>query len=144
MVDLVQEWAGSNSPVAWHDHKPGSDAVAAIGFLFQVFALLANLPLSNPFTRHFVQFLHWLVPKPDLAYVLDADAEAARARKPEYPVEFMRECRAAYLHLAALLGSMTVIGPLPLSETTKEVETVAMQALGIQQPSSSCLDTATV
>ena len=45
-VGLVQEWAGSNSPVAWHDHKPGSDAVAAIGFPFQVFALLANLPLS--------------------------------------------------------------------------------------------------
>lgn len=44
-VGLVQEWAGSNSPVAWHDHKPGSDAVAAIGFPFQVFALLANRPL---------------------------------------------------------------------------------------------------
>lgn len=45
-VGLVQEWAGSNSPVAWHDHTLGSDAVAAIGFPFQVFALLANLPLS--------------------------------------------------------------------------------------------------
>jgi len=45
-VGLVQAWAGSNSPVAWHDHKPGSDAVAAIGFPFQVFALLADLPLS--------------------------------------------------------------------------------------------------
>jgi hypothetical protein len=29
-VCLVQEWAKLNSPVAWHDHKLGSDAVFAI------------------------------------------------------------------------------------------------------------------
>jgi len=31
-------------------------------------------------------------------------AEAARARKPEYPVEFMHKCRIAYFSLANLLG----------------------------------------
>ena len=33
----------------------------------------------------------WIVPRPDVAYLLDADPEAARARKPEYPVDFMRD-----------------------------------------------------
>ncbi len=65
---------------------------------------LANLPLSNPLTRLFVRFIARLIPRPDVAYLLDADPEAARARKPEYPVDFMRECRASYFRLAELLG----------------------------------------
>lgn len=83
---------------------------------------LANLPLSNPLTRLFVRVIAWLVPRPDVAYLLDADPEAARARKPEYPVDFMRDCRASYFRLAELLGSMTVVPPLPLSSAKTEVE----------------------
>jgi thymidylate kinase len=83
---------------------------------------LANLPLSNPLTRWFARVLEWLVPRPDVAYLLDADPEAARARKPEYPVDFMRECRASYFRLAALVGSMTVIRPLPISAAQAQVE----------------------
>jgi thymidylate kinase len=83
---------------------------------------LANLPLSNPLTRLFVRLIAWLVPRPDIAYLLDADPEAARARKPEYPVDFMRECRASYFQLAELLGSMTVVPPLPLAAAEAEVE----------------------
>lgn len=83
---------------------------------------LANLPLSNPLTRLFVRMVGWLVPRPDVAYLLDADPEAARARKPEYPVDFMRECRASYFRLAELLGSLTVIPPLPLPAAKAAVE----------------------
>ena len=83
---------------------------------------LANLPLSNPLTRMFVRVVSWMVPRPDVAYLLDADPEAARARKPEYPVDFMRECRASYFRLAELLGTMIVIPPLPLTAAKTEVE----------------------
>jgi thymidylate kinase len=83
---------------------------------------LANLPLSNRLSRLFVRLIARLVPRPDVAYLLDADPEAARARKPEYPVDFMRECRASYFRLAELLGSMTVISPLPLSAAKAAVE----------------------
>ncbi len=89
---------------------------------------LANLPLSNPLTRVFVRAVAWLAPRPDVAYLLDADPEAARARKPEYPVDFMRECRMAYFRLAELLGSLTIIPPLPLSPAKGEVES-AMELL---------------
>jgi thymidylate kinase len=83
---------------------------------------LANLPLPNPLTRAFVRLVSWVVPRPDIAYLLDADPEAARARKPEYPVDFMRECRASYFLLADIVGSMTVIPPLPLADAKREVE----------------------
>lgn len=83
---------------------------------------LANLPLSNSLTRLFVRVVGWMVPRPDVAYLLDADPEVARARKPEYPVDFMRECRASYFQLAELLGSMTVIPPLSLVAAKAEVE----------------------
>jgi len=83
---------------------------------------LANLPLANPLTRVFVRAVSWLVPRPNIAYLLDADPDAARARKPEYPIDFMHECRSAYFKLADLLGTMTIIPPLPLTSAEAEVE----------------------
>ena len=55
---------------------------------------LSNLNLQNPLSRTFVKFVHGFVPRPDIAYLLDADPVAAYARKPEYPVDFMKKCRA--------------------------------------------------
>src|SRR5512140_1761967 len=54
---------------------------------------LANLPLGKPFTRAFVRAVAVLAPKPDVAYMLDADPVAARERKPEYPLEFLIDSR---------------------------------------------------
>src|SRR6266404_3042452 len=83
---------------------------------------LANLPLSSPLTRAYVRFVNWMVPKPDIAYLLDADPEAARARKPEYPVDFMRECRRAYKNLASIVGGITIIPPLELEAAKAAVQ----------------------
>ncbi len=90
---------------------------------------LANLPLSNFVSRIFVRFVTAFVPKPDVAYLLDADPDAARARKPEYPIDFLHECRQAYFLLAQLLGSMTIIPPLPLPEAKREVENAIARVL---------------
>jgi hypothetical protein len=46
----------------------------------------------------------------------------ARARKPEYPIEFLHECRRAYFLLAGILGCMTIIPPLPLPEAKRAVQ----------------------
>ena len=54
---------------------------------------LANLPLNRWIARVFVRLVSALVPKPDVAYVIDADPAAAFARKPEYPLEFVRNNR---------------------------------------------------
>ena len=103
---------------------------------------LANLPLSNPMTRLFIRMVAALVPRPDVAYLLDADPEAARARKPEYPVDFMRECRSSYFRLAELLGTIIVIPPLPLAGAKAEVEG-AMRPLVTQSVTPPGLTTRT-
>ncbi len=106
---------------------------------------LANLPLSNALTRLFVRLVNAVVPKPDVALLLDVDPEAARARKPEYPLEFLRMCRRAYFLLARLVGKMTIIPPLPLSDAQREVEHAVTPALweGLR-PAVSPLDPARV
>lgn len=83
---------------------------------------LANLPLSNSISRTFVRLVSAFAPRPDVAYLLDADPEVARARKPEYPIEFLHECRRSYSLLAGIAGCMTIIPPLPLSDAKSAVE----------------------
>jgi len=100
--------------------KSGNDVVIVDRYVYDE---LANLPLDRPMTRTFVRSIEKLAPLPDIAYLLDADPEAAHKRKPEYPVDFMHKCRAAYHRLAALLGTMTIIPPLPLPEAKLAVVT---------------------
>jgi len=75
---------------------------------------LANLPLDHWFARWYVRLILNLVPLPEIAYLVDADPAAARARKPEYPLEFLRQNRERYLALSRLAGNMTVIEPVSL------------------------------
>jgi thymidylate kinase len=82
---------------------------------------LANLPLEYRAVRAYVRLLLNSVPCPDVACLLDADPEAARRRKPEYPLEFLRENRRRYLNLAAMAKEITVIGPLAAGEVEKQV-----------------------
>lgn len=89
---------------------------------------LANLPIGNPVSNMFIRIVRFIVPKPDISYLLDADPEAARARKPEYPVDFMHKCRRSYFKLSRLLGNFTIIPPLPLTDAKREVE-LAFQRL---------------
>jgi thymidylate kinase len=98
--------------------RSGTDVIIMDRYIYDE---LANLPLGNKLTQMFIRFVQWLVPTPDVAYLLDADVEAARARKPEYPVDFMHKCRRWYYQLASILGTMTIIPPLPLEEAKQAV-----------------------
>jgi thymidylate kinase len=91
---------------------------------------LANLPLKHRTSRAFVRFVAAFVPTPDVAYLLDADPEAACARKPEYPLEFLYQSRRAYFALAGILKTMTVVPPLPLSDAKREVERAFLRTVG--------------
>ena len=84
---------------------------------------LANLPLQRLATRFFVRVLLTLVPQPDVALVLDAEPEAAILRKPEYPLEFVRRNRDAYLRLSRIAG-MTVIPPGPVEEASTMIRDI--------------------
>ena len=82
---------------------------------------LANLSLENSVTESFVKFVAAIAPKPDIAFMLDAKPDAARARKPEYPLDFLIESRQRYYRLAAMLG-MTIVPPLALESAKRAVE----------------------
>jgi len=84
---------------------------------------LANLPLRHRFLQLYVRLLVRLSPKPDVAYLVDAQPEMARVRKPEYPLEFLRRNRDAYLQLSRLIGGMIVIGPHSVEEMSSQVMT---------------------
>jgi len=82
---------------------------------------LANLPLENGLTRSFVKLVAAIAPKPDIAFMLDANPDAARARNPEYPLDFLIDSRQRYHRLAPMVG-MTIIPPLPLEAAKRAVE----------------------
>jgi len=88
---------------------------------------LANLPLKRWWTRAYIRLLLQIIPVPDVAYVIDADPVAARARKPEYPLEFLRRNREAYMAMSRLAGCITVIEPLPLAAAELKVREALLQ-----------------
>ena len=82
---------------------------------------LANLTLTNPLARLYARFIMQIVPRPHVSYLLDADPVAARARKPEYPIDFLHISRASYKALSQLVGGMTLIPPMPVADVEREI-----------------------
>lgn len=92
----------------------------------------ANLKLRNRFVRAYVRSLMKLVPRPDISFVLDADPRQARARKPEYPLDFIYLNRRAYLELADLIGGLTIIPAGPVEQMQAEVLRTAFRVFGFE------------
>lgn len=65
---------------------------------------LAALPVQNWLARAYINLLLPFIPKPDIGYVLDVEPEVARARKPEYPLDFMHRYRDSFVQLSKLAG----------------------------------------
>lgn len=90
---------------------------------------LANLQLQNPIIRAYARLITTLVPMPDIAFILDAEPAEARARKPEYPLDFLSKCRQSYLSLGDLIGGMIVIPHMSKQDVEREVLRLAIKAL---------------
>jgi thymidylate kinase len=95
---------------------------------------LANLNLENSAMRMYTRAMIKFVPKPDISFLLDADPVEARARKPEYPLDFLQFSRKSYLVLSGSTGCMTVIAPLPADEVEEEILKRAEAALSAASP----------
>jgi thymidylate kinase len=78
----------------------------------------ANLPLQSWPIRAYIRLLSHLIPKPQVAILLDADPLTAHRRKPEYPLEFVRRNREAYINLTGFVD-MTVVPARPVEDTTR-------------------------
>jgi thymidylate kinase len=116
--------------------KSGKDVVIFDRYIYDE---LANLPLKGWLTRSFISLLLKFVPKPDVAYLIDADPAAAFARKPEYPLDFLHRNREAYLTMARLTGAITVIEPQSVEAMAAKVRSVFLQNLSGPQPQHSGL-----
>jgi thymidylate kinase len=107
--------------------RSGADVIIIDRYVYDEWA---NLPLRNPLTRAYIRAVNLLVPRPDVAYLLDADPVAACARKPEYPVEFMQKCRVAYKQLAMMLGTITMVPAVDLPLAQQHVTAAFWLAAG--------------
>jgi thymidylate kinase len=74
-----------------------------------VYDQIANIYSQSFAGRTYAKFLLQQTPQPDLAFIIDASPDAAFARKPEYPLEFMHRNRRQFLNLRELAPHLTVI-----------------------------------
>jgi thymidylate kinase len=92
---------------------------------------LANLPLNRTWAKWAARFLLRIAHPPDCAFFIDASPEAACARKPEYPLDFVRRNRDAYLSLSELAGNVSVIRSGSVDEMQSTIrDTLSARALG--------------
>lgn len=64
----------------------------------------------------YVRFLLNLAPCPDIAYLLDANPDCARQRKPEYPLDFLHRYRRDYFALCAMVPQIRIIPAADLDQ----------------------------
>ena len=110
--------------------RSGADFIIFDRYIYDQFA---NLKLRSRFVRAYVKALMKIVPRPDISYVLDADPQAARARKPEYPLDFIYINRQAYLDLTDMLGGITVIPVGPIEQMKADVLRHAFRAMDLPE-----------
>lgn len=96
-----------------------------------IFDQLAALPLERVWAQKYARMLLKIAPAPDIAYLLDVDPEIARARKPEYPLEFMRQYRASYLRLQEMAG-LCLIDPMGQDEVHEAIMGKLQCVVGLQ------------
>ena len=101
--------------------RAGKSSTDFVIFDRYIYDELANLSLRNPASRLYARLIIKLAPTPHLSYLLDANPVEARARKPEYPIEFLHQNRASYLALNQAFGVMTIIPPMPVEAMQREI-----------------------
>jgi thymidylate kinase len=108
--------------------RSGADLIIFDRYLYDE---LANLNLTNPLMRVYARLMMLLTPRPDISFVLDADPQAARTRKPEYPLEFIYLNRQAYLELSRILGYLTIIPPMSVADVKRTILNHVLEFLAL-------------
>ncbi len=115
--------------LAWKVFRLKKSQYDVLIFDRYIYDELANLPLQSSFVRAFVRMVLSFVPKPDVAFVIDADPVAAIARKPEYPLDFLYRNRQAYLEMSRIARNISVIEPGTVEAMHANVQRTMTQAL---------------
>jgi thymidylate kinase len=97
---------------------------------------IAHIP-NNRFGRRCRSFLLRLAPKPQVAYLIDADPEEATARKPEYPLKFVQKYRHDYFSLCPLAREIFVVAPDTIDSVERCILREFEKHLSLPHPSSN-------
>ncbi len=89
-------------------NKPLADADVII-FDRYVYDQIANIDSRSSAARSYGKFVLKWTPAPDLAFIIDASPDAAFARKPEYPLEFVHRNRENFLRLREIAAELIVV-----------------------------------
>ena len=124
-------------------HRAAASGADVVIFDRYIYDELANLPSERWLIGLYTKLLLKLAPKPDLAFLVDAVPEAACARKPEYPLEFVRRNREAYLKLARVAG-MTVLPAGSIEEAGARLRSLVSGQLSrrVEEPATTPIDCA--
>jgi len=101
-----------------------------------IYDQIANLYSKSYIADLYRQALLNYAPKPDLAFVIDANPDKAFARKPEYPLEFVHQNRNNFLRLRELIPEMIVIGDASPELVRDEIQMHVQSELGKRLASS--------
>jgi thymidylate kinase len=126
MVLCLIDAAGMKFTIARIRKTSDADVIIFDRYLYDQ---LVNLGIRYRAARIYTRLLLNFIPHPDIAYLLDADPVAARTRKPEYPVEFLRNTRACYLAISKNAGMKLIHAGTP-QEVGNYVRRVLANKLG--------------
>jgi thymidylate kinase len=123
--------------------KTRAKGIRIIVFDRYIFDQLATLPLERALARAYARLIMKLVPRPDVAYLLDAEPEVARERKPEYPLDFLYKYRRSYLCLRDIAG-LTLIEARPQDEVRMAITQKLQKWVPLRGPQLDCNSMASV
>jgi thymidylate kinase len=86
-----------------------------------VYDQIANIDSQSVAARAYGKLVLSQTPVPDLAFVIDASPDAAFARKPEYPLEFVRRNRENFLRLREVAPELIVISEGKPEDVSNEI-----------------------
>jgi thymidylate kinase len=87
-----------------------------------VYDQIANIYSKSSIARLYSKLLLKQTPAPDLAFIIDANPDAAFARKPEYPLDFVHTNQQNFLKLKELVPQLLVISPDTPENVRGEIE----------------------
>ena len=96
-----------------------SDGRDFIIFDRYIYDQLVQIRSRGWIARAYIRLLLRLAPIPEFPFILDASPDDAFARKPEYPLDFMRSYRQAFLSLRACVPHLAIVGPSSVDETQR-------------------------
>jgi thymidylate kinase len=87
-----------------------------------IYDQIANIYSRAFAARIYCQILLKHTPSPDLAFILDTSPNAAFARKPEYPLEFMHRNRQNFLRLREFVPQLITISDAGVDDVRREIQ----------------------